>query len=102
MALADGGGGSIRVSPDALHAAGGRLRTAAGNAREAIASSNRTCIDTGSPELNAALSQFDGRWTTEVTRLTDAADQLGSAVTAAGSAYLSLDTCIVPSTAGPR
>jgi hypothetical protein len=95
-AAADGGGG-ITVVPPALSEAGARVRAVVGRAREAAASGSATmCIATGSPELDAALSGFDGQWSVTASRISDAGDDLATALSTASIAYTQTDACVIP------
>lgn len=95
--MADGGGGAITVVPPSLTQASSTVRSAASQAHEAEASGGlNACVSTGYPALDGALSDFDGRWTSNVTRSSTAGDELASALTAASSAYTQTDQGVIP------
>jgi hypothetical protein len=97
MLVADGGGGGFSVDPAALSAAGSRVRAISGQAREAGASGSlNACVTTGYPALDGALEQFDARWSTAVSRTSDAGRDLGGSLSSASSAYLFTDGSAVP------
>jgi hypothetical protein len=92
-----GGGGGITVVPPSLVQAAAAVKTASRQVQEAGASGGlNACVSTGYPVLDGALSDFDGRWTTNVSRSSAAGDDLAAALTAASSAYTQTDSCVIP------
>lgn len=97
MAPAAGGGGGITVVPPSLTQAGSAVKGAATQAHEAAASGGLgACVATGYPALDAALSDFDARWSTAVSRSGTAGEELAAALTAASAAYTQTDACVMP------
>jgi hypothetical protein len=97
--LADGGGGGggITVVPPSLVQASSAVKSASNCVKEAGASGGlNACVSTGYPALDGALADFDGRWTTNVSRSSTAGEELAAALSSASAAYTQTDTCVIP------
>ncbi|HEX3907080.1 MAG TPA: hypothetical protein VHW92_04030 [Mycobacteriales bacterium] len=95
--IADGGGGGITVAPSSLTQAGSAVKSASTQVQEAGASGGlNACVSTGYPALDGALADFDGRWTSNVSRSSSAGEDLGAALSAASAAYTQTDSCVIP------
>jgi hypothetical protein len=95
--VTDGGGGGITVVPPSLVHAAATVKSASTQAQEAGASGGlNACVSTGYPALDGALADFDGRWTSNVSRASVAGEDLSAALSAASSAYTQTDSCVIP------
>ncbi|MBJ7610072.1 MAG: hypothetical protein JF887_11680 [Candidatus Dormibacteraeota bacterium] len=94
-----GGGGEIRVDPAALLAVAQRLHAEAGGTAQVLAASGRAGAS-GCPEVDAAMTNFEGQWTRQVQMLSQTTEAFAAAVASAAADYQHTDAAVMPG-AGP-
>jgi uncharacterized protein YukE len=95
--MTSGGGGGIRVDPEALTHSAPRLSSSAGTIRDVSASvSSIGCIDLGEGPLSAALTTFTMKWSALTNHAGDAVQQLSQTISSAAASYEAVDCSVMP------
>ena len=90
----------FEVNVPAVDALSAGVVSAASDVRSALGQLNGvSCLDTGDPGLNGALSVFQLEWGSFTNVSAQVVDQTGAAISAAASAYQRVDTSVI---ADPR